>query len=200
MGNALRIAGAFAFVLASGCGQAQTESPACGDTGPRPVELDEDLGGFTIESLARDRSGRGTLTEPDRPSIAFTIETTAIGPATATRLVGCGGETLEVESAAEIRLQSDDGRIDLTFEGTLHRELDSGTELDAPTIALADLDPDAQVPVSPALADQRTGLGFDLSGFDGRGRLWWHLSGLAPEVTIADLELPYALDEDDFGR
>ena len=163
------------------------------------VELDEDLGDFTVEDRARARSGRGQIIEPDGNAIGLTIETTAIGPAFAQRWVNCAGP-VSMTTPVEVALRTDDGRIDIVVPGELSAERDEPMLLEVPDVALAELEGVLGVPVpSTGASDEVTGIGLDLVGIDGQGSIWWTAVDPVRTLPLADLELPYAVSELDFG-
>ncbi|HET6583561.1 MAG TPA: hypothetical protein VFG69_08935, partial [Nannocystaceae bacterium] len=148
--------------------------------------------------LARGRSGEGRLVDADGNAMAFTIETTAIGPAVAQGWANCAGD-VAVDTPVEVAIRSADGRIDIVVDGTLATEISGGPAvLDVPALGLTDAT--GVLPMADVGATgEATGLGIDVVGIDGRGSMWWIATGPAPKVPFAELELPYAVSELDFG-
>lgn len=181
-----------------GC-DAPIENAGCVASDAEVVELDEDLGGYTVESMARSRSGRGVLTDTEGVEVGFSIETVALGPAVATRGVDCT-DRASFETPVEVTLRSDDGRVDIVLDGELTFDVVAGAaflhvdDLDAvPSCAVLDL------PAELGATSTLLGTAFDLQGVDGRGSISWRLTGPSSTMIVGELALPYAISADASG-
>jgi len=183
-------------LLGVACGT--TTNPACVEDDEESVDLDEDLGGYSIASLANRRSGRAQMIEPDGTSMGLAIETVPSGDAVRQAWLNCDGN-LYAATHVQVSLHSDDHRIEVVLDGELSSELDGPGLLELPDVAFADLQGIFAVPMPEVATSTVTGVRFDLAGIDGKGTIAWTSTGPAPLLPIADLTLPYAVSEDDFG-
>lgn len=177
---------------------AATFAAACDTTMPmcvsehEVVEIDEDLGGFSAESHAAQRTASFPLVDAEGTTTMLELTTVAIGPVAVEREIDCT-EAVSYETQVELSLRSADGRvaIDLEAELVFDGVFGGGLSLNVGRVSMAQANGAVDLPVRVGATDTIIGVDFELSGYDGSGEIVWVLSN-GSTVTAATLDVPWS--------
>lgn len=150
-----------------------TESPLC--VGVHSTkEPDDDLGGYSAEQHAAQRSASFEMIDDAGVRTTLTMETTALGPVDVERGADCGDEA-SYTTPAEITLRSSDGLVDLALEGTLiyDASFGGGLSIAVDTMSLAHVDGRFDLAQHVGATDTVIAAEFELSGYDGEAEIQW---------------------------
>jgi hypothetical protein len=174
-------------MVLGGCFGLDDTLPACYGA-KSEAEVDEDLGGFSAELHAAQRTASFPMIDANGVATTLTMETTAVGVVVVERGADCSDNVMYA-TEAEVSLRSADGRVDLELDGELSYDgvWGYGLVLDVDPV---DVDAVAGLPVNYGATDVAVGIGFELNGYDGSGEIVW-LLGYGRTMEAATLELPW---------
>ncbi|HWB73892.1 MAG TPA: hypothetical protein VG755_03030 [Nannocystaceae bacterium] len=151
----------------------QDESPLC-VVEHSTKEPDDDLGGYSAELHAAQRSASFEMIDDAGVRTTLTMETVALGPVDVEREANCGDEA-SYTTPAEITLRSADGLVDLTLEATLIYDaiFGGGLSIAVDTMSLAHVDGRFDLAQHVGATDTIVAAELELSGYDGEGEIQW---------------------------
>jgi hypothetical protein len=178
-----------------GCSPWEPANPGVGHlcVGQEEVlELDQDLGGYTVESHAAARSG-DALVESDG-FVELRITTTALGPVQGLRGWDCS-DRVSYDTPVEVHLRTDDGRIDLVLDGTLDTMLGGSPHLDVQDVPIEAVEGLLGLEQTVGATDRVVAVRFDLAGQGGIGSIEWVLAAQGRTIHAATLHLPWNVED-----
>lgn len=179
---------AMALAVSSGCDTTNAMCVAEHDV----VETDEDLGGFTVEQHAAQRTASFPLVDADGVTTMLELRTVALGPVDVEREIDCT-DAVSYTTGVELSLRSADGRIELDLEGLLVFDgvFGGGLSLEVDRVSMAQATAGVALPMRVGATDTVVGVDFELSGYDGSGEIVWVLAN-GSTAPAATLEVPWS--------
>jgi hypothetical protein len=171
------------------------ENPACVGV-DEIVEIDDDLGGYTVADHASARSGTASARVGDAGPIEFEIETTAFGRVVASRGWDCS-DRASYETDVEVVLRGHD--FEIVLDGNLSFDLFSAPLLEVRDLSIARFADPFGLEAMVGATDTVVGVHFDLQGVDGLGSISLRLSD-GRTIPAATLDLPWSVADRTFSE